>query len=77
MQRYLYEMRRGERGVVLQVLGKGALRQRVLDMGITSGTEITVSDMAPFGDPMLLCLRGYTLSIRKEDAKRILLEVRP
>ena len=56
---------------VLSVGGTGALRHRLLDMGITPKTLITVRKVAPLGDPIELTLRGYSLTLRKEDAARI------
>lgn len=50
---------------------QGALRRRIMDMGITKGTDITVRKVAPLGDPMEITVRGYELSLRKADAKHI------
>ncbi len=61
----------GEGGVIEAVYGEGALRRRLLDMGLTPGTRVMVKKMAPMGDPIELSLRGYLLSIRKEDAAKI------
>lgn len=62
-------------GVIKAVGGEGALRRRLLDMGLTPKTMVRVQKVAPMGDPMELCLRGYKLSIRKEDAAKIEIEV--
>ena len=70
----LDSLKPGESGVVLRVGGAGALRRRLLDMGITPGTTIMVRKVAPLGDPIELSLRGYELSIRKADAKNIEVE---
>lgn len=51
------------------------IRRRILDMGITPGTEIVITKIAPFGDPIEIRLRGYALSFRKNDAKDIMVEV--
>ena len=67
----LKEIPIGRAARVLAVGGGGALRHRLLDMGITPGTLITVRKAAPLGDPLELTLRGYSLTIRKEDAARI------
>ncbi|MFZ5975741.1 MAG: FeoA family protein [Bacillota bacterium] len=64
----------GEKGNVRTVGGTGALRRRLLDMGITPGTTVMVRKVAPLGDPIELYLRGYELSIRKADAKNIEVE---
>lgn len=50
----------------------GAFKRRIMDMGITKGTEIKVNKFAPLGDPIQIQVRGYELSLRKEDAKNIL-----
>ena len=56
---------------VTKVGGEGALKRRIMDMGITKGVEITVRKLAPLGDPMELTVRGYELSLRKADAAMI------
>ena len=66
----------GESGVITAVGGEGVLRCRLLDMGHIPQTEVTVSKIAPMGDPMELQLRGYVLTLRKEDARSIEVEVR-
>ncbi len=65
----------GKPAVILTVGGEGDLRCHLLDMGLIPHTEVTVRKVAPLGDPMELYLRGYTMTLRKEDAARI--EVRP
>lgn len=64
----------GKKSRILQVRGQGALRRRLLDMGLTPRTEVMVRKMAPMGDPMEIHLRGYELTIRLEDAKNIVIE---
>jgi ferrous iron transport protein A len=59
---------------VVSVHGEGAIRRRIMDMGITRGTEILVIKVAPLGDPFELNLRGYELSLRKEDASLVEVE---
>ena len=54
---------------VLKLNGEGALRRRIMDMGITKGVKITVRKVAPLGDPLELTVRGYELSLRKSDAE--------
>ncbi|MCH5161599.1 MAG: ferrous iron transport protein A [Clostridiales bacterium] len=58
----------GESGVVVKVNGEGAMRRRLFDMGITPGAQITLRKVAPFGDPMEITLRGYELTLRKNEA---------
>ena len=65
----------GESGIVTKVGGQGALRRRLLDMGITPKTKIFLVKAAPMGDPLELSLRGFDLSIRKADAQYIELEI--
>ena len=64
----------GESGVVDTVGGEGALHRHLLDMGITPGVRITLQKTAPMGDPVELRLRGYSLTLRLEDARRITLK---
>ena len=72
----LEEVLPGERGIILQVGSeRGAVKRRLVDMGLTPGTEIMVRKVAPFGDPIEVNLRGYELSLRKEDAAYITLAV--
>ncbi len=61
----------GETVRVEKVRGQGAVRRRILDMGITPGVELLVRKVAPLGDPMELSVRGYELSVRKADAEFI------
>ncbi len=58
----------GETSKVVKIHGQGALKRRIMDMGITKGTEVYVRKVAPLGDPIEITIRGYELSIRKEDA---------
>ncbi len=67
----------GRGGTIAQVGGEGALRRRLLDMGLTPRTKVKVRKVAPMGDPIELTLRGYELTIRLEDAREILLEEDP
>ncbi|MEG0050055.1 MAG: FeoA family protein [Clostridia bacterium] len=61
----------GQTAVIEKLHGEGALKRRIMDMGLTKGTEITVRKIAPLGDPMQLTVRGYELSLRKADAEQI------
>jgi len=58
----------GQSSTVLKIHGEGALKRRIMDMGITKGTHIQVRKVAPLGDPIEITVRGYELSIRKDDA---------
>lgn len=64
----------GQTRRIAAVGGEGALRRRLLDMGLTPNTEVTVQKAAPMGDPIQLRLRGYELTLRLDDAKEITLQ---
>ncbi len=72
--RTLKDAKIGESVVVLKLEGEGAIKRRIMDMGITKNTEIYVRKVAPFGDPIEVNLRGYELSLRKADAEMILVK---
>ena len=67
----LREAKIGETVVVTRLRGEGAVRRRIMDMGITKGVEIFVRKVAPLGEPIEVNLRGYELSLRKADAEMI------
>lgn len=67
----LREVKVGQTAVVSKLHGEGAVRRRIMDMGITKGTVLKVQKVAPLGDPMELTVRGYELSVRKADAEMI------
>ena len=69
--RTLKEVRIGETVRVSRINGEGAVKRRIMDMGITRGTEIYVRKVAPLGDPVEITVRGYELSIRKADAAMV------
>ncbi|MBS4786143.1 MAG: ferrous iron transport protein A [Clostridiales bacterium] len=64
----------GQTARVVRLHGEGAVKRRIMDMGITKGVDISVRKVAPLGDPIELTVRGYELSIRKEDAGEIEVE---
>ena len=70
----LKDIKVGRRARVLKVSGEGAIRRRIMDMGITRGVEVRVRKVAPLGDPMEIHVRGYELSIRRDDAQMIEIE---
>ncbi len=74
MLRTLDELPVGGSAAIAAVRGSGALRDRLLDMGLTPGTSVMVRKVAPMGDPMELTLRGYELTLRRSDAKNIEIE---
>ena len=65
----LGEAKVGSTVVVTKIDGDGAYKRRIMDMGITKGTELYIRKVAPLGDPIEVTVRGYELSVRKEDAK--------
>lgn len=70
----LKDVRVGQTAKIRRLHGEGALKRRIMDMGLIKGTEIYVRKVAPLGDPMELTVRGYELSVRKEDAELIEVE---
>lgn len=67
----LRDVKVGQNATVVKLNGEGALKRRIMDMGITKGTSIYVRKVAPLGDPIEVTVRGYELSIRKADAQMI------
>jgi len=67
----LNELEIGKTAKVVRINGEGAIKRRIMDMGITKGTEVIVRKVAPLGDPIELTVRGYELSIRKDEAAMI------
>ena len=70
----LRETKIGETVTVKKLIGEGPVKRRIMDMGVTKGVEIYVRKVAPLGDPVEVTLRGYELSLRKEDAEMIIVE---
>ena len=70
----LKEVKIGESAIIKRLHGEGALKRRIMDMGLTTGPEVYVRQVAPLGDPMELTVRGYELSVRKSDAENIEVE---
>ena len=67
----LNELEVGKTAKVVRLNGEGAVKRRIMDMGLTKGTEVTVRKVAPLGDPIEITVRGYELSIRKDEASGI------
>lgn len=74
MKKTLAGLKPGQSGVVDGLTAAGAVKRHLLDMGITKGVRITVERIAPFGDPIAVRLRGYSLSLRRDEAAKIELE---
>lgn len=75
MLKYLNEFAIKETGVVKKIEAEGKIKRRLFDMGVTPGAEITLKKVAPLGDPIEVTIRGYELSLRKDEANKILMEV--
>ena len=67
----LRDVKIGETAVIEKLHGEGALKRRIMDMGLTKGTKVYVRKVAPLGDPMELTVRNYELSVRKADDEMI------
>ena len=74
MLKKLSEFNIGETGQITKVDGEGRIRRRLFDMGITPGAEVYLRKKAPLGDPMEITIRGYELTLRKEEADLVTLE---
>ncbi len=70
----LKDVKVGEKAIIKKLYGEGAIKRRIMDMGITKRTEIYVRKVAPLGDPMEITVRGYELTLRKADAEMIEVE---
>ena len=70
----LREVKVGETATVVKLHGEGSTKRRIMDMGLTKGTEVYIRKVAPLGDPVEITIRGYELSIRKADAELIEIE---
>ncbi len=62
----------GQSATVIRLTGEGAVKRRIMDMGITKGTEVFVRKVAPLGDPIEITVRGFELSLRKDEAEHVL-----
>ncbi len=70
----LREVKSGETVTVVKLNGEGAVKRRIMDMGITKGCSVYIRKVAPLGDPVEITVRGYELSVRKEDAQMVEVE---
>ncbi len=71
----LLDMKPGEQAIVKKIRGRGPLKRRFMDMGIVEGTKLHFIKVAPLGDPLQISVKSYELSIRKEDAANIEVEM--
>lgn len=74
MSKTLKQAKVGETVTVQRLQGEGPVKRRIMDMGITKGTEVYIRKVAPLGDPMEVTVRGYELSLRKADTEMIEIE---
>lgn len=74
MSKFLSDLLPGERGVVKKVLGDSMIKRRIVDMGVVAGTVIEIQKFAPLGDPIEIKVKGFNLSLRKNEADMIELE---
>jgi Fe2+ transport system protein FeoA len=75
IEKKLSELKPGEKGIITRVTGSGAIRRRLLDMGLVKGTEVTMVRKAPLGDPIEFLLKGYNLSLRKAESDNVYVSV--
>ena len=74
MERKLKELKPGEKAIIVKITGEGAVKRRLMDMGITKGAEVLIRKVAPLGDPIEVHIRGYELTFRKAEADSIIIE---
>lgn len=74
MNKTLKELKPGDKAVIKSVTGEGAVKRRLMDMGVTRGAEVLVRKVAPLGDPIEVNVRGYELTFRKSEAENIIIE---
>lgn len=75
MSKFLSDLLPGEKGIVKKVIGDSIIKRRIVDMGVVAGTIIEVQKFAPLGDPMEIKVKGFNLSLRKNEAEMIELEI--
>ena len=71
----LSDLKKGDKGKIVKISGSGSAHRRLLDMGLVSGSEIEMQGVAPLGDPIEIKVKGYNLSLRKEEADSIKVEM--
>jgi ferrous iron transport protein A len=75
MSKNLSDLKKGERGKVVRVGGRGNIQRRLMDMGLVSGSEVQIQRVAPLGDPIEIRIKGYNLTLRKSEASSISVEM--
>ncbi len=76
MEKFLNLFKVNETGIVKKIEAEGKIKRRLFDMGVTPGAKITLKKIAPLGDPIEVTLRGYELTLRKDEASKIYMEVK-
>ena len=76
MEKSLSNFAIGQQGVIVKVTAEGRIRRRLFDMGVTPGAEVYLRKRAPLGDPIEVTIRGYELTLRKQEAESVLMEVK-
>lgn len=76
MEKYLNEFSVGEKGIIKKIIAEGKIKRRLFDMGVTPGADVLLKKKAPLGDPIEITIRGYELSLRKDEAEKVILEVK-
>ena len=76
MEKFLNLFKVNETGIVRKIEAEGKIKRRLFDMGVTPGAKITLKKIAPLGDPIEVTLRGYELTLRKDEASKIYMEVK-
>jgi Fe2+ transport system protein FeoA len=71
----LSELKKGDRGRVIKISGGGSVHRRLMDMGLNTGSEVEMQGVAPLGDPLEIRVKGYNLTLRKDEASGITVEV--
>ncbi|OQX20908.1 MAG: ferrous iron transport protein A [Candidatus Altiarchaeales archaeon A3] len=74
MEKTLNELKVGDKAEIVKLKGAGDVKRRLLDMGVVKGTTIEIERVAPLGDPIEIKVRGYNLSLRKEEASKIIVK---
>ena len=75
MEKLLSDFKIGEKGIVKKINADGRIKRRLFDMGVTPNTEILLRKVSPLGDPIEVSVRGYELSLRKDEANKVIMEV--
>ncbi|ATW27550.1 FeoA family protein [Candidatus Formimonas warabiya] len=74
MEKTLKDLKPGETSVITEISGGGAVKRKLMDMGLTKGAEVRVRKVAPLGDPIEINIRGYELTLRKSEAENIMVK---